>query len=189
MLVHTSTQHLSEIQTIVAEVLHVPRNKVVVQSPRMGGGFGGNPDGLIVVPPFAPDLCAKALDGGGAARADAFMDIDHGPASGTARAPGHGTAMVAIGSAGDDEVPWLMLAGKQFDRIGAAEGLEALQAEATVLVLVEDGAQPGVGGQPALGPDAHAEDHEVGGQPSARLERHDDGCASNIKNCQFGLLN
>jgi hypothetical protein len=37
----SSTQHPSEIQTIVAEVLHVPRNKVVVQAPRMGGGFGG----------------------------------------------------------------------------------------------------------------------------------------------------
>ncbi len=41
MLVHSSTQHPSEIQTIVAEVLHVSRNKVTVQSPRMGGGFGG----------------------------------------------------------------------------------------------------------------------------------------------------
>jgi xanthine dehydrogenase molybdopterin binding subunit/xanthine dehydrogenase small subunit len=41
MTVHSSTQHPSEIQTIVAEVLHVPRNKVVVQSQRMGGGFGG----------------------------------------------------------------------------------------------------------------------------------------------------
>jgi xanthine dehydrogenase molybdopterin binding subunit/xanthine dehydrogenase small subunit len=39
--VSSSTQHPSEIQTIVAEVLHVPRNKVVVQAPRMGGGFGG----------------------------------------------------------------------------------------------------------------------------------------------------
>ncbi len=39
--VNSSTQHPSEIQTIVAEVLHVPRNKVVVQAPRMGGGFGG----------------------------------------------------------------------------------------------------------------------------------------------------
>ncbi|MEO7598609.1 MAG: xanthine dehydrogenase molybdopterin binding subunit [Opitutus sp.] len=37
----SSTQHPSEIQTIVAEVLHLPRNKVVVQAPRMGGGFGG----------------------------------------------------------------------------------------------------------------------------------------------------
>ncbi len=39
--VNSSTQHPSEIQTIVAEVLHVPRNKVVVHAPRMGGGFGG----------------------------------------------------------------------------------------------------------------------------------------------------
>lgn len=39
--VHSSTQHPSEIQTVVAEVLHVPRHKVVVQAPRMGGGFGG----------------------------------------------------------------------------------------------------------------------------------------------------
>ena len=30
-----------QIQTIVAEVLGQPRNRVVVQSPRMGGGFGG----------------------------------------------------------------------------------------------------------------------------------------------------
>ncbi len=41
VLVNSSTQHPSEIQAIVAEVLHVARNKVVVQSPRMGGGFGG----------------------------------------------------------------------------------------------------------------------------------------------------
>jgi xanthine dehydrogenase molybdopterin binding subunit/xanthine dehydrogenase small subunit len=37
----SSTQHPSEIQAVVAHVLHLPRNKVVVQSPRMGGGFGG----------------------------------------------------------------------------------------------------------------------------------------------------
>ncbi|HYR58099.1 MAG TPA: molybdopterin cofactor-binding domain-containing protein, partial [Chthoniobacteraceae bacterium] len=41
MFVSSSTQHPSEIQTIVSEVLHLPRNRVVVQSPRMGGGFGG----------------------------------------------------------------------------------------------------------------------------------------------------
>ncbi|MCW1912838.1 xanthine dehydrogenase molybdopterin binding subunit [Luteolibacter sp. GHJ8] len=41
MYVASSTQHPSEIQTIVAEALHVPRHKVVVESPRMGGGFGG----------------------------------------------------------------------------------------------------------------------------------------------------
>jgi xanthine dehydrogenase molybdopterin binding subunit/xanthine dehydrogenase small subunit len=41
VFVSSSTQHPTEIQTIVAEILGEPRNKVVVQSPRMGGGFGG----------------------------------------------------------------------------------------------------------------------------------------------------
>lgn len=41
VFISSSTQHPSEIQAIVAEVLALPRNKVVVQSPRMGGGFGG----------------------------------------------------------------------------------------------------------------------------------------------------
>jgi xanthine dehydrogenase molybdopterin binding subunit/xanthine dehydrogenase small subunit len=41
MLVVSSTQHPSEVQNAVARVLNVPANKVVVQSPRMGGGFGG----------------------------------------------------------------------------------------------------------------------------------------------------
>jgi len=39
--VASSTQHPSEIQTVVAEVLGLPRHRVVVESPRMGGGFGG----------------------------------------------------------------------------------------------------------------------------------------------------
>ncbi len=39
--IHSSTQHPSEIQTIVCEVMGKPRHKVVVQAPRMGGGFGG----------------------------------------------------------------------------------------------------------------------------------------------------
>jgi xanthine dehydrogenase large subunit len=37
----SSTQHPSEIQAVVSHVLHVPRHKVVVTAPRMGGGFGG----------------------------------------------------------------------------------------------------------------------------------------------------
>ncbi|MDX2080097.1 MAG: xanthine dehydrogenase molybdopterin binding subunit [Terrimicrobiaceae bacterium] len=41
MLVHSSTQHPSEIQLIVARVLDRPRHQIVVRSPRMGGGFGG----------------------------------------------------------------------------------------------------------------------------------------------------
>ncbi len=41
LFVSSSTQHPSEIQTIVAEAVGVPRHRVTVESPRMGGGFGG----------------------------------------------------------------------------------------------------------------------------------------------------
>ena len=41
MFVSSSTQHPSEVQMVVAHVLHQPINKIVVQCPRMGGGFGG----------------------------------------------------------------------------------------------------------------------------------------------------
>lgn len=41
IFVCSSTQNASEIQAVVSHVLHLPRNKVVVESPRMGGGFGG----------------------------------------------------------------------------------------------------------------------------------------------------
>jgi xanthine dehydrogenase molybdopterin binding subunit/xanthine dehydrogenase small subunit len=41
LVVRSSTQHPTEIQTVVAHVLELPKNKVIVESPRMGGGFGG----------------------------------------------------------------------------------------------------------------------------------------------------
>ena len=41
MFVSSSTQHPSEVQALVSHLLRVPANKVVVQSLRMGGGFGG----------------------------------------------------------------------------------------------------------------------------------------------------
>jgi xanthine dehydrogenase large subunit len=41
MLVHSSTQHPSEVQQIIAHALAVPANRVTVQCRRMGGGFGG----------------------------------------------------------------------------------------------------------------------------------------------------
>jgi xanthine dehydrogenase large subunit len=41
MLVHSSTQHPTEVQHIVARVLGVPYHRVTVQCRRMGGGFGG----------------------------------------------------------------------------------------------------------------------------------------------------
>jgi len=41
IFVMSSTQHPSEVQHIIAHLLDLPVNHVVVQSPRMGGGFGG----------------------------------------------------------------------------------------------------------------------------------------------------
>ena len=41
MLVTSSTQHPSEVQHIVAHLLDISCHQVVVQCPRMGGGFGG----------------------------------------------------------------------------------------------------------------------------------------------------
>ncbi len=39
--VYSSTQHPSETQALVADVLGIPRNDVVVEVRRLGGGFGG----------------------------------------------------------------------------------------------------------------------------------------------------
>lgn len=39
--IHSSTQHPSEVQAKVAEVLGISRERVVVEARRMGGGFGG----------------------------------------------------------------------------------------------------------------------------------------------------
>lgn len=41
MIVYTSSQHPSEVQKLVAEVLDIKLHKVVVDMRRMGGGFGG----------------------------------------------------------------------------------------------------------------------------------------------------
>ena len=41
MLVHSSTQHPSEVQQIIAHALAKQSNQVTVQCRRMGGGFGG----------------------------------------------------------------------------------------------------------------------------------------------------
>jgi xanthine dehydrogenase molybdopterin binding subunit/xanthine dehydrogenase small subunit len=41
VFISSSTQHPSEVQHIVAHVLDVPMHSVVVECPRMGGGFGG----------------------------------------------------------------------------------------------------------------------------------------------------
>jgi len=41
IFVHSSTQHPTETQEIVARVCDVPKSQVVIQQLRMGGGFGG----------------------------------------------------------------------------------------------------------------------------------------------------
>ena len=40
-LVHSSTQHPTEIQHVVASTLNISDNRVVCKVPRLGGGFGG----------------------------------------------------------------------------------------------------------------------------------------------------
>jgi xanthine dehydrogenase molybdopterin binding subunit/xanthine dehydrogenase small subunit len=41
VFISSSTQHPSEVQHIVAHVLKLPMHSVIVECPRMGGGFGG----------------------------------------------------------------------------------------------------------------------------------------------------
>jgi xanthine dehydrogenase large subunit len=55
MLVYSSTQHPSEVQKVVAEVLNVPANRITVDMRRMGGGFGGKES------QGAPWACMAAL--------------------------------------------------------------------------------------------------------------------------------
>jgi xanthine dehydrogenase large subunit len=55
MDIYTSSQHPSEVQKLVAEVLNVPLNKVLVDMRRMGGGFGGKET------QSAPWACIAAL--------------------------------------------------------------------------------------------------------------------------------
>ncbi len=55
MNVYTSSQHPSEVQKLVAEVLGIPFNRVTVDMRRMGGGFGGKETNA------APWACVAAL--------------------------------------------------------------------------------------------------------------------------------
>ena len=73
VLVNSSTQHPSEIQAIVAEVLHVARHKVIVQAPRMGGGFGGKETQGNA---FAALVALAAVRTGRAVRVQLDRDLD-----------------------------------------------------------------------------------------------------------------
>ncbi|MFQ3209712.1 MAG: xanthine dehydrogenase large subunit [Colwellia sp.] len=55
MNIYSSSQHPSEVQKLVAEVLDIPLNKVLVDMRRMGGGFGGKETQA------APWACIAAL--------------------------------------------------------------------------------------------------------------------------------
>ena len=55
MIIHSSSQHPSEVQKLVAEVLDIPFNLVTVDIRRMGGGFGGKETQA------APWACVAAL--------------------------------------------------------------------------------------------------------------------------------
>ncbi len=60
MLVHSSTQHPTEVQNIVAHALEEPANRVVVQCRRMGGGFGGKESQAALIAAAAAVLARKS---------------------------------------------------------------------------------------------------------------------------------
>src|SRR6202035_1725304 len=60
MLVHSSTQHPTEVQNIVAHALKEPANRVVVQCRRMGGGFGGKESQAALIAAAAAVLARKS---------------------------------------------------------------------------------------------------------------------------------
>ncbi|MDP9011326.1 MAG: xanthine dehydrogenase molybdopterin binding subunit [Pseudomonadota bacterium] len=59
MLVHSSTQHPTEVQGIVAHALGVSANRIVVQCRRMGGGFGGKESQAALIAAAAAILAHK----------------------------------------------------------------------------------------------------------------------------------
>jgi xanthine dehydrogenase large subunit len=64
VLVHSSTQHPSETQEVVARVLGRPRNAVTVQCLRLGGGFGGKeaqPHGLAAIAALGSVLTGRPV--------------------------------------------------------------------------------------------------------------------------------
>jgi xanthine dehydrogenase large subunit len=58
-LIHSSTQHPSEVQSVVAHALGVPANLVTVHCRRMGGGFGGKETQAALIAAAAAVLAKK----------------------------------------------------------------------------------------------------------------------------------
>jgi xanthine dehydrogenase large subunit len=61
MLIHSSTQHPSEVQSVVAHVLGIPASTITVQCRRMGGGFGGKESQPALIAAAAAVLARKTL--------------------------------------------------------------------------------------------------------------------------------
>src|SRR5262249_18019317 len=59
MVIHSSTQHPTELQQIVADALGVGANSITVQCRRMGGGFGGKESQPALVAAAAAVLARK----------------------------------------------------------------------------------------------------------------------------------
>jgi xanthine dehydrogenase large subunit len=59
LLVHSSTQHPSEVQHLVAKVLKLPYHAVTVEVRRMGGGFGGKESQASAIACMAALLAAR----------------------------------------------------------------------------------------------------------------------------------
>jgi xanthine dehydrogenase large subunit len=59
MLVHSSTQHPTEVQSIVAHALGVKANSITVHCRRMGGGFGGKESQPALIAAAAAVLARK----------------------------------------------------------------------------------------------------------------------------------
>jgi xanthine dehydrogenase large subunit len=59
LLLHSSTQHPTEVQAVVAHALGMPVNRVVVNCRRMGGGFGGKESQAALMAAAAAVLARK----------------------------------------------------------------------------------------------------------------------------------
>ena len=59
MLIHSSTQHPSEVQQVVAHALGIPAHNVTVHCRRMGGGFGGKESQPALIAAAAAVLAHK----------------------------------------------------------------------------------------------------------------------------------
>jgi len=59
MLLHSSTQHPTEVQAVVAHALGMSVNRIVVQCRRMGGGFGGKESQAALIAAAAAVLARK----------------------------------------------------------------------------------------------------------------------------------